>query len=122
MADEPTKPSHESLIEQAASNGWDFFDGPSPEKAETEKRMATARGQRMALLAAALDRVPEFRELLAFIAEGTLHKVVFVHPLGLDPMQGYAYGQFREGQNASVFAIYKLIAQGREQELKGREP
>lgn len=122
MTDGREQASHESLIEQAASNGWAFFDGPSAETREAEARARSAKGQRIAALATAFDDVPEFRELLDFLAEGTLHRVTFLHPLGLDPMQGYAYGQFREGQNASIFAIYKLIAQGRDQQLKGREP
>ena len=75
----------------------------------------------MAQIAAALDAVPEFRELLDYLAEGTLHRQHFIAPAFIDPMQGYAYGMFREGQNAAIFAIYKLIAQGRDQQLKGRD-
>jgi hypothetical protein len=119
---DPTQPAHEQLISQADSNGWEFFDGPGPDKGATEKVMRTAEADRIAQIAAALDTVPEFRELMGFLAKNTLHRVVFVAALGVEPMQAYAYGAFREGQNALLFSIFKLIAQGRDQQLKGREP
>lgn len=117
-----SKPTHEQLVAQAASNGWAFFDGPSPEKAAAETTMRNAEGQRIAQLAAALDTVPEFRELLAFLAKQSLHRVDFISTLGLDPMQAYCFGVFREGQKAMLFSIFKLIADGRDQQLKGRDP
>jgi hypothetical protein len=117
-----TAASHEDLVAQAASNGWDFFDGPSPEKGAAEKVMASAAALRIAQIAAALDTVPEFQELLAFLAKHSLHRVDFVSGLGLDPMQAYCFGVFREGQKAMLFSIYKLIAEGRDQQIERREP
>lgn len=119
---DPTQPGHDALISQAASNGWDFFDGPDPQKGKAETVMRTAEADRIAQIAAALDTVPEFRELLGFLARHSLHRVDFVSAIGVDPMQAYCFGVFREGQKAMLFSIFKLIAQGRDQQLKGREP
>jgi hypothetical protein len=115
------QPPLEKLVEQAANNGWEFFAGPLG-KPDARQAVSIEQSKRMATLASALYQVPEFCELLNFLAETTLHRQTFVTPfIGIDPMQAYCYGVFREGQNSLVFSIFKLIADGREQELKGRD-
>ena len=121
MTDLPTRASPEDLVEQAGSTGWAFFDGPSPDQTVAEKRAAEGPGQRMAAIAAALwGHSPEFRDLVGWLAQGTLHRTSFLSPLNLPMEQAYAYGQFREGQNAAVFALFKLIAEGQKAALKPR--
>jgi len=121
IADLPTTASAEDLIEQAGSTGWAFFDGPTTDQKESEKRAQASTGQRMAQIAAILwGTSPEFRELLGYLAKGTLHRTMFLSPLNLPMEQAYAYGQFREGQNAAVFAMFKLIAEGQQLALKPR--
>lgn len=117
-----TGPSLDSLLSQARGLGWDFFDGPrgAPDARADQE---TAKTERVALLAAALYDVPEFRELLDFLADMSLRRLKRLPPLvGVDPIQNYCYGVFRDGQDAMVTAIFKLIAQGRDQQLKGRDP
>ena len=122
MNDLPMQASDEDLLEQAAEGGWDFLDGAAPsEKGRAQERAETEPGQRMAKIAAILHaQSPEFRELLAWLAKGTLHRTIFLSPLNLPMEQAYAYGQFREGQNAAIFAIFKLIADGRQQAVQPR--
>jgi hypothetical protein len=120
-ADLSAKAPLEKLIEQARTEGWVFFDGPladaAPRKAQPDERSL-----RVAHIAAALYQTAEFRELLDFLADQTLHRVTFMPPLvGVDPQQNYAQGCFREGQNALVFMIFKMIAQGRDQTIERRE-
>ncbi|MGJ0393031.1 MAG: hypothetical protein ACR650_09775 [Methylocystis sp.] len=117
--------SLESLIEQAAENGWDFFDGPGGRGAQTRAAMSAAqpdRADKVAQMAAQLyAQSVEFREVLDFLADATLRRVTFVTPPLTEPMANYAYGCFREGQNAHAFALFKLIADGRDEQLKGRD-
>jgi glutathionylspermidine synthase len=122
--DSGRKPSLEKHISQAASNGWAFFDGPLAETAAARAKEAEERSDRPAAIAATLyAQVPEFRELLEYLADLSLHRQQYHSPLlGVDPMQNYCYGVFREGQNSMVDTIFKLIAHGRGQQLKGREP
>ena len=120
MTDLGEYPSLENLIEQAGANGWDFFDGPQ-RRADARAAIPETEAERAAAIAAALYQTPQFQELLAFLCKASLHRQTFMSPMGLDPMQGYAYGVFREGQNSMVFSIFKLIAEGRYQILKGRD-
>jgi hypothetical protein len=114
-------PSLESLIAQAANNGWEFFNGPYG-RPDARGDVSQEQSDRIAAIAAALYTTPAFKELLAFLAELTLHRVIFLTPhLGVDPMQNYCQGVFREGQNALLFMIFKMIAAGRDQTLKGRD-
>lgn len=119
---DPQKIPFEALEAQAAANGWGFFDGPLAARAEAEKRMRSSRGERAALIAAMLAEAPQFVELMEFLADETLRRVDFVSGLGVDPMQAYAFGVFREGQKAMLLSIFKLIADGRGHMMKGREP
>lgn len=110
------EPSIEALLAQASDDGWGFFEhAADPRKDEAQRRAETSRGARAAALAAALATVPEFNELIEFLLDGTLRRVTFTSSLNLEPMAAYAFGQFREGQNALMYSILKLIAEGRKQ-------
>ena len=54
------------------------------------------------------------------MAKGTLHRTMFPSQSNLSMHQVYGWGQFREGQNAVVFMLFKLIAEGRKSALKPR--
>lgn len=116
------QPTLDHMISQAAETGWDFFDGPLRKETEARKKISDARGKRLSEIAAALYVVPEFNELLLFLAEVSLWRSQFLSPYGLPPEQELAYAKFREGQNAMVMMIFKMIAQGRDQTIEGREP
>lgn len=117
------EPAAEAMITQTARDGWEFFEHANdPAKGEAARRAASEKGARAAAIAAALWNIPEFRELLEFLLDASLRRATFTAQMGLDPMQAYSFGVFREGQNAMIYAILKLIAQGRKIEPpKGRD-
>ena len=118
------EPSLEAALDDAdARDGWEWFEHHAdPNKGEAKKSAATEKGERAA---AALARLhahdPGFGEALDFLLDSTLRRQTFTAGLGLDPMQAYAFGVFREGQNSFAFAMLKLIAMGRRETLKGRD-
>lgn len=119
------EPSLEAALADAASReGWAFFEhAADPAKGSAEKSAATKRGEQAAATLARLHALdPAFADALDFLLDTTLRRQTFTAQLGLDPMQAYAFGVFREGQNSFAFAILKLIALGRKETLKGRDP
>jgi hypothetical protein len=113
--------SLENYIGQASKNGWAFFENDDGERMQPPSGEPD-RLARLASYAAAFYAQPEFCELLEFLCEQSLHRArMILPPIGVDPMQNYAYGCFREGQNSMVMTIFKMIADGRSQELKGRD-
>jgi hypothetical protein len=114
-----------AALENAAAEGWDFFEHRhDPARGAQQKRVETTRGERVALSLARFASSPDGAEALEFLLDATLRRATFTAQLGLDPMQAYSFGVFREGQNALMASILKLIAQGRKDETsqQGREP
>jgi len=118
------EPNLEAAIGAAGPlDGWDFFE----HAAEPHKQAATLAGSDRAQDAAAhLARLhaadPAFREALELLLDMTLRRATFTAALGLDPMQAYAYGVFREGQNSLMTVILNMIAKGRKDRPEpGRE-
>lgn len=114
-----------ALKEAAALEGWDFFEHLNdPKKGAAASPAAAERAERAAAsLARLFGSDPGFRDALEFLLDGTLRRALLIAPLELDPMKGYAYGQFREGQNACMWWILKLIAMGRKEPPEpSREP
>lgn len=120
------EPSLEAALRDAnAREGWDFFEhAHEPEPGKAQANAASERGERVAVnLARLYGADASFREALDFLLDSTLRRATFTAQLGLDPMQAYGFGVFREGQNSLLFAILKLIARGQKVEPpKGREP
>src|SRR5574337_237162 len=121
-----SEPSLEAGLKEAGElEGWSFFEHPSdPKKGAPKDAAAAERAERAAAnLARLFGSDPGFRDALEFLLEGTLRRALLIAPLELDPMKGYAYGQFREGQNACMWWILKLIAMGRKDPPEpSREP
>ena len=106
-------PSLNDLINNAKNADWSWFE-------EAEKRMnqapsteTKAARQRLASAAARIFDGADGELLLQTLIDTTLMRQIFVTQLGVDPMQAHVYGAFREGQNAVVSQILKLIAEGR---------
>ncbi|MFZ1963450.1 MAG: hypothetical protein WAU78_08270 [Roseiarcus sp.] len=120
------EPSLDAALEGAeALEGWGFFEhAQEPRKGDAEAKAASERGQRVAAnLARLYASDPAFSEALDFLLDSTLRRATFTAALGLDPMQAYAFGVFREGQNSFATALLKLIAIGRKERPEpGREP
>ncbi len=112
-----------ALADAAGREGWAFFEhAADPGKGDAAQRAATERGERVAAHLAHLHaNDPGFVDALDFLLDATLRRQTFTAALGLDPMQAYAFGVFREGQNSFAFAMLKLIAMGRRETLKGRD-
>jgi hypothetical protein len=119
------EPSLDSAINQADLEGWDWFEHHAdPKKGDAAKSAVADRGQRVAAVLARLySQDANFREALDFLLDSTLRRATFTAQLGLDPMQAYAFGVFREGQNSFAMALLKLIAIGRKDKPEaGRDP
>lgn len=80
---------------------------------EADKRVAEA--------AARFAATEDGRVILEWLCDQTLRRPTFFSHLGLDPMQAYAHGCFREGANAIVFSLLKAIATGRQEHPPHRE-
>lgn len=104
----------DDALDQASSQGWGFFNHFHDVDPERMKRAAEHdRGIQMAKTAARLATDTGFLELLEFLMDHSLRRATFTAQLGIDPMQAYAFGVFREGQNSMIYALLKLIANGR---------
>ena len=121
-----SEPSLSAALDDAAKlEGWAFFEHVNdPAKGAAQKRVETTRGERAAAALARFAASPDGAEALEMLLDGTLRRATFTAQLGLDPMQAYAFGVFREGQNSLMASILKLIASGRKDETsqQGREP
>lgn len=118
------EPSLEHALEAAALEGWAFFEhAADPAKGAAERSASSERGERAAAHLARLHAAdPGFRDALDFLLDSTLRRATFTAALGIDPMQAYAFGVFREGQNSFAAALLKLIAIGRKDRPEpGRE-
>jgi hypothetical protein len=107
------EPSTQSIMDQAMSEGWDFFDHPA-DQAESARYRKTheQRGREVAQLAAQLWNAREFRLVVEWLLDVSVRRGVWVGRLGLAMDQAYGYGMFREGQNALAMTLMRLIAEG----------
>jgi len=109
-------PSVEDLISSAKNADWSWFEKLEVQfggGAAREKQLEVeARRRELAGAAARVYDTPDGQLLIQSFVDATLLRQVFVTQLGVDPMQAYAYGAFREGANAFVTQLLKLIAEG----------
>lgn len=121
-----SEPSFSAALDDVSKlEGWAFFEHVNdPAKGATARRVETTRGERAAAALARFASSPDGAEAFELLLDGTLRRATFTAQLGLDPMQAYAFGVFREGQNSLMAAILKLVATGRKEEnsQQGREP
>lgn len=103
------------LIEGAAGAGWEWFDKAKTLFGDRSKLVPTDEAKRRALAEAAarIFSSEDGRLVLAHLKAATVDRPSFVTQLGVDPMQVYGWGSFREGQNTLFVAIAKLILEGR---------
>lgn len=106
------------MIQMAQAQDWSAFDALDPAlRSEVDPRVAAQeedlKRQRIAAAAAKIFTSPEGELVLETILDKTLRRSSFFAMLGIDPMQVAMFGAFREGQNALVTEILRLIAEGR---------
>ena len=119
-----TEPSLDAAIEGAGKlEGWAFFEHPAdPGKQAAELAKSEQAENAAAHLARLHASDPAFRAAIDLLLDMTLRRATFVAHLGLDPMQAYGYGVFREGQNSLMTVILNMIARGRKDRPEpGRE-
>jgi hypothetical protein len=119
-----SEPTLDQALEAAkALEGWGFFEHRhDPERGDAEAKARTERGERVAANLARLYGVDaSFREALDYLLDTTLRRATFTAQLGLDPLQAYSFGVFREGQNSFAVALLKLIAIGKKEPARQEE-
>lgn len=102
----------------AQGQDWSMFDaldpavrsGVDPRIAEEEDKL---KRQRISAAAAKIFSTPEGELVLETILDKTLRRTTYFAMLGIDPMQAAMFGAFREGQNALMTEILRLVAEGR---------
>lgn len=118
------EPSLSAAIEDAADlSGWDFFEHHAePKSGAALKKIDQERAERVAATLARFAATPDGAEVIEALLDVTLRRTAFVAQLGLTMEQAYGYGVFREGQNAMMAMILKMIAMGRkEKPIERRE-
>lgn len=103
------------LISQADGTGWDFFDRAAQAGAPDEKTLAQAiaLSQRLPQALARLAADPDFVFLLEHLVDTTILQPVQFVALGLSIEASALNTARREGENALVWKLLKLIAEGR---------
>jgi hypothetical protein len=71
--------------------------------------------------AAAIFSTPDGAVLLEWLADRTVRMPSALPPIGIDPVQGWAEAQRREGRNDTFFLLVQLIAAAREEPAPIRE-
>lgn len=106
------------MMRMASGQDWSMFealdpavkDGVDPRIAEQEQELER---QRICAAAAKIFSTPEGELVLETILDKTLRRTTYFAMLGMDPGSVAMFGAFREGQNALVTEILRLVAEGR---------
>lgn len=105
------------LIAKAGEMGWDWFNqlpaGGAPPGGEAAIAMQIAQVQRLAQACARLGDNADFLLLLEHLVETTVLQPVQYVALGLPIDQTALNAARREGENALVWKILKLVREGR---------
>lgn len=101
------------LIAQAGEMGWDWFgQRAEPPRSATQAAVDAAVSQRLAQAAARLAASPDFRLLLNHLVDTTILQPVQFVALGLSIEDSALNTARREGENALVWKILKLVHEG----------
>ncbi len=105
--------SKEDLIRAAAGADWGWFQDIERKAAARGPNQGTIEArQRLAQATARLFASADGEILLEAMLDQTLRRIVFHTQLGIAPDQAVLNGAFREGQNALMVEILRLIAEG----------
>lgn len=106
-------PTLEDLMRGAASADWSWFEDVEKRMGQQPSTETEALRSRLAAAASRIFDTDDGRLVLQTLVDVTLLRSIFVTQIGIDPMQAYAFGAFREGQNALATQLLRLIAEGR---------
>ncbi|WP_371347019.1 hypothetical protein [Ancylobacter sp. IITR112] len=104
------------LIAQADSMGWEFFDRLAPGAARGDPKaiaLAITRSGRLSEACVRLAANADFQLLLEHLVDTTIVLPEMPPPLGVPPDQFALYAAGRARENALVWKMLKLIAEGR---------
>ncbi|WAC26336.1 hypothetical protein [Ancylobacter sp. SL191] len=104
------------LVATADSMGWEWFEQLAPGTAKGDPKaiaLAITRGNRLAEAMARLAGNGDFQLLLNHLVDTTILQPVQYVALGLPIDQTALNAARREGENALVWKLLKLIAEGR---------
>lgn len=123
-----TPNSMETILAQAATGDWDFFDQlPDDIRDGVKKRVSLEQardeeeGKVIASAWARFARSADGRKAIEAMFNVTLRRTVFFVSLGQDAQSMAMWGAFREGQNALAQEIARQIARGQSEKLKPRD-
>lgn len=111
----------DSMISQLMSSGWDFFGdkltGPDVDSSRAWSRQLEADAVQRASDAAAIFGTIEGRRVLEWLCDVTVRRPMWIMNVS-DPL---LYAAMREGQNAIVYILLRLIAEGRKEQPPERQ-
>ena len=112
----------DQFINEAGSIIDELFPktGDSDEFARLVK-VQTEEIRRVRAAAARIFDTEDGRLVLEALCDSTLRRPTFITHVNMPADRGYAFGCFREGMNAAVFAILRAIAEGRDEPPPQRE-
>lgn len=113
----------EKLLRSAGDNGWEFFEGllgTDAKRATSVSPEQIARAEKLAHVWATFYGSEDGRLAIEHLIEITLGRPTFIAQLGLPMDAAYGHGCQREGQNAIVFTVLKMIAEGRKERAPER--
>ncbi len=117
-------PKLEDALRMADGISWEDFDkiGGGGGVDEAKRKQVQAERNALAGAAARVAMSDDGRRIFKMLADVTLFRPVFVTQFGVDPMQAYSHGAFREGQNAIIGQLFKLAVEGGALELEPPAP
>lgn len=111
----------DKLIANAGDAGWEFFESLFPPAGSAAARKSAlspeqvAQAEKCAHAWAGFAATDGGRAAIEHLKDITLDRAVYTAALGLPMDAAYGHGCLREGQNAIVHLILKMIAQGRKE-------
>ncbi len=111
----------DNMLAQMAANGWDFFGdklaGPDVTAERAWSQQLESEAVQRASDAAAIFGTVEGKRVLEWLCDVTVRRPIWIMNVS-DPLP---YAAMREGQNAIVYILLRLIAEGRKEQPPQRQ-
>lgn len=111
----------DNMISQLMASGWEFFgdklSGPDVDTSRAWSRQLEADAIQRASDAAAIFGTVEGRRVLEWLCDVTVRRPMWI----MNVSEPLTYAAMREGQNAIVYILLRLIAEGRKEQPPQRQ-
>ncbi len=111
----------DNMLSQLAANGWDFFgdklNGPDVTAARAWSQQLENDAIQRASDAAAIFGTVEGWRVLEWLCDITVRRPIWI----MNVSEPLSYAAMREGQNAIVYTLLRLIAEGRKEQPPQRQ-